>query len=149
MTIIAAPRHVFAVSSGAQPKFVNVLPPASGTFYRMAQMTIEGATATISSGDGLYRTFRRLADEWHNDTDFLSSPTRRTSHPNYLKIISLGRGIMHLILRDLEQRGGDWYIALEAMLQYGEQSPVPADANGNLQRVKNAWLQWGYAQGML
>jgi hypothetical protein len=84
--------------------------------------------------------FAELADEWHEDTDLLSSPLQKALHPAYLKIINLGASTVPFILRDLSRRGGQWYIALAAIT--GEQ-PETTSATPTTQEFKNAWLEWG------
>ena len=85
--------------------------------------------------------FLRLADEWHKDTDHLSSPSRVAMHPAYQRIITKGEAALHYILKDLKSRGGQWYWALEVIS--GGQPDIPDDMQGVRSFIDNAWLNWG------
>ena len=90
------------------------------------------------------REFKSLAEEWHNETDYSPSPTRKISHDAYLKIIRMGIPAVPLILHDLRIHGGDWYTALCIIT---EESPVPADAEGDVELMDSAWFEWGRRNG--
>lgn len=96
--------------------------------------------------DTLAGKFGELADQWHEETGFLSSPSQIAMHCAYQRIIGMGPRAIPLILEDLRERGGQWYWALGAIT--GE-SPVPPEASGNARRVKDAWLQWGRDHGQI
>jgi hypothetical protein len=64
----------------------------------------------------------------------------------------MGERAMPLILEDMKARGGDWYLALDAILEgnhLDSESPVPDDADGNVRRIKQAWFDWGKRKGYL
>lgn len=90
------------------------------------------------------RKFRELADEWHNETDFLSSPSKRKNHRAYRKILSMGRVAILYILRDLRDRGGDWS---EALIDISGDNPIPVEMHGRTQLINEAWLNWGRERG--
>jgi hypothetical protein len=48
--------------------------------------------------------FNNLAEEWRAETGMLSLVTQKSMHPAYQKIISMGRPVVPLILRDLEYK---------------------------------------------
>jgi hypothetical protein len=88
--------------------------------------------------------FQRLTQEWRADTGQLSLEWQIAAHPSYQMIIGMGPMVLPFILEDLRHHGGQWYWALRAIT---EQSPVPSDAAGNIQRMKDAWVHWGAEQG--
>jgi len=90
------------------------------------------------------KRFKALADAWHTETDFLSSPTRRKSHKAYRKILSMGILAIPYILRDLNERGGDWY---EALVDITGANPVTPGIQGNVPAMKKAWTEWGHQHG--
>lgn len=90
--------------------------------------------------------FRRLSDEWREQTRFQSSGTVIVSNPAYLRIIALGRTVVPLILRDLEIRPDHWFWALHILT--GE-NPAPPETQGNLRAMTAAWLDWGRQRGLL
>ncbi len=96
--------------------------------------------------DGLRVAFEELALAWSQGTSHLSSPARLIEHPAYRQIIGLGPAVLPLVLRDLEERGRFWFPVLNAIT--GE-NPVPDDAAGDVERMSEAWLQWGRANGLI
>jgi hypothetical protein len=107
----------------------------------------------IGSGDLKLRTesdqhvqhlFERLASGWREETGLLSSITDIAMHPDYQRIIGLGEKALPLILRELGQQPDHWFWALKAIT--GE-DPVPPEAQGDMQRMRKAWLEWGESRG--
>lgn len=84
--------------------------------------------------------FRALADEWHRETDHLSSPTQKALHHAYQRIIGIGAPMLPYIYEELAQRGGHWYWALAAITGA---SPEPGGPNATTREIKDAWLRWG------
>lgn len=104
------------------------------------------ATERQVSGSEIEQQFRVLASRWRNQTGLLSSPTRQAAHPDYLRIIAMGRLALPFVLRELRDHGGQWYSALEAITGI---NPIPQDAVGNIREMKAAWLAWGESQGLV
>lgn len=96
--------------------------------------------------DAVRKEFITLAEWWHEATDAISSPSRITSHNAYLKIIALGGLAVPLILRDLLERGGDWYLALRILT---DANPVPPQHEGYAELMDEDWLNWGREQGYI
>ncbi len=92
------------------------------------------------------KRFVELANRWHDETDYLSSPLRITDNDNYLKIISMGEPVIPLILQDLQERGGNWYRALRILSSV---DPVSPEVRGEAPRMKEAWLRWGRDKGYI
>lgn len=90
--------------------------------------------------------FRTWADSWHGETDALSNPSRITGNETYLQIIALGRAAIPFILRDLQERGGDWYKALRTL---SNANPVPPEHEGYPAQMDDDWLAWGRQQGYI
>lgn len=117
---------------------------------RFSHQSLQSVIITDKSIDPNVRSveeeFIELANQWHDETDLLSSPSRITGSDTYLKIISMGRRIIPLILEDLKERGGNWYRALRII---SDDDPVSVEARGNVEQMKQAWLQWGRARGYI
>lgn len=92
------------------------------------------------------KVFKKLAESWHKDTDHHSFSYLITSHEAYLKIIGMGTTAIPFILRDLKERGGNWYVALRAL---SGQDPVPLESKGNVPLMKKSWLRWGCDNGYI
>ncbi|NJK67279.1 MAG: hypothetical protein HC941_12695 [Microcoleus sp. SU_5_3] len=98
----------------------------------------------IQTQHSLEDTFLELAEKWRHDTEMLSSPTKKLKHPAYQKIISIGKPVLPLILRELERQPDHWFMALSAI---AKQDPVsPED---NFKQAVEAWLQWGREQKLI
>lgn len=104
------------------------------------------AAAKQGIDDGIRIAFEELALAWSAGTSHLSSPSKLIEHPAYRQIIGLGPAVLPLVLLDLEQSGRFWFPALNAIT--GE-NPVPDDAAGDVERMTDAWLQWGRSNGLI
>ncbi|HEV3079536.1 MAG TPA: hypothetical protein VGY66_07140 [Gemmataceae bacterium] len=92
----------------------------------------------------LEERFERLAAKWREETAYLSSSTAMFAHPAYQEIISLGQGVVPLLLRDLKKEPEHWTWALSVITGA---DPVPPADRGNLDRMAAAWLRWGQEHG--
>ncbi len=82
--------------------------------------------------------FRRLADQWYENTRHLSSINKQIMHPAYLQIIGMGPDVIPLVLEELKQTQEHWFPALFALT--GED---PAPEGCTFDEAVNAWLEWG------
>jgi hypothetical protein len=92
----------------------------------------------------LQERFRRLADEWKEQSRFLSNTAQTAMLKPYQRIIGLGLPAVPLILQELEREPDQWFWALESIT---EQNPVPPEANGKVRLMAQAWIDWGKQQG--
>ncbi len=88
--------------------------------------------------------FQKLANEWEEDTMFLSNFHQMTQHPAYQEIISMGASTVPLIFNRLEQRGGHWFAALRTLTAA---DPVAPEDRGNIPVMTATWLEWGRRNG--
>lgn len=113
-----------------------------GAFYQwddVPDAPLEPATEEADQA-----TFDRRAKQWIEDTQFVSSVTRKVRHPAYQEIVAMGERAIRPILRDLEREPRMWGPALHAIT--GALPVLPADA-GKVARVAEAWLAWGRDNG--
>jgi hypothetical protein len=89
---------------------------------------------------GLENRFRMLVARWREETRSVSSTTDRALHPAYQDIIGMGKPVLRLLFRELEQNGGHWFWALRHITR---ENPVPQQDAGNINRMREAWLRWG------
>lgn len=90
--------------------------------------------------------FRRLAAEWKEQARYLSDSRRMAMLQPYQAIIGMGLAVVPLILEELRAEPHHWYWALEAIT--GD-NPVPVDVDGDMSRIREAWLEWGRQQGLI
>jgi hypothetical protein len=84
--------------------------------------------------------FEALAAEWKERAKYLSNTVQMAMLWPYQRIIGLGRPAVPLILESLQKDPAHWFWALQAIT--GE-DPVLPDANGDVRRMVEAWLEWG------
>jgi hypothetical protein len=90
--------------------------------------------------------FRRLADEWKEQSRFLSNTAQMAVLKPYQRIIGMGWDAVPLILEELQREPRQWFWALEAIT---EADPVPPEAAGKVRVMAQAWIEWGKQQGIL
>lgn len=96
--------------------------------------------------DDLEETFHSLAKQWRKESSHLSSVTKIVMHPCYQSIIGLGRDVVPILLRQLQQEPDFWFWALSSITR---ENPISSEDEGNIRRMSNAWLEWGRRQGLL
>ncbi len=94
--------------------------------------------------EGVEAEFRELAKKWRVDRPATSSTTAIVTHPSYQKIISLGRPVIPLILRELDREVDHWFWALAVIT---DENPVREESRGRMSEMADAWLAWGRAKG--
>lgn len=118
-----------------------------GLSYRLRAFLVSAATTSIDPDvASIEEKFAVLANRWHDETDFLSSPSRITDNDTYLLITSMGKQVIPLILEDLKERGGHWYRALRVL---SGEDPVPLEARGDVAQMKRSWIKWGRERGYI
>jgi hypothetical protein len=90
--------------------------------------------------------FNRLAEQWNQETMFMSRASDITSHFAYYQIIGMGPNVIPLILRQVQRGEGHWFLALRALT--GE-NPVKAEDTGYLPKMAQAWVDWGKQRGLI
>lgn len=90
--------------------------------------------------------FLQLAEQWREETDYLSNANQIVSHPAYLKIIDMGFDVVPLILQEMLKEPGHWFAALKTITKV---DPVPKDDRGKIQTMTAQWLAWGRENGYL
>lgn len=94
--------------------------------------------------DGAYAEFKQLSKTWRKETAGYSLTTPEVTHPAYLRIIGMGPVAVPWILRELEENGGQWFVALRAITGA---DPVPEEDRGDRSKMRGAWLAWARTSG--
>lgn len=92
----------------------------------------------------LRQRFCVLADKWSKDTKHTSSVEEMVLHPNYLKIIAMGKDAIALLLEELERKPDHWLVALHVLT---DEDPAPPESS--FYEAVQAWLEWGRRKGYL
>ncbi len=90
------------------------------------------------------KDFQRLADQWEEETMYLSNFRQMARHTAYQEIISMGIAATPSILERLQERGGHWFPVLRTITNA---DPVPPEDRGNVLAMTAAWLEWGKRNG--
>lgn len=114
--------------------------------YNATSGDMEHIARDVQEERSLKDDFAVLTARWKHDTRLQSSVEIIAIHPAYQRIIGMGKRVIPLILKDLEQSGGQWYWALRAIT--GE-SPISPEARGKIPEMKKAWLDWGRRVGYI
>jgi len=88
--------------------------------------------------------FKKLVEQWRKETSVLSSVQAKIFNANYQRVMTLGRQVLPLIFRELRDRGGQWYWALECIT-----GDNPAASAQNISEAKQAWLRYAVERGYL
>ena len=94
----------------------------------------------------LFEEFFDLAAQWREETAGYSVITPKVAHPAYLRIIGMGPVAVPWILRELEEHGGHWYVALRSITGA---NPVPHEDRGRIPKMRAAWLAWAREEGWI
>lgn len=89
--------------------------------------------------------FYKLAQQWAKEAKGQSSMSQALT-PTYLKILTLGKEITPLILKELKERPNFWFLALRTL---NDENPVPKEHMGNVLKMREAWLTWGEAKRLI
>jgi hypothetical protein len=145
-----ARRYATKLSGGARTVVAHGATPEESE-HRAARLweTREKQIAEVAqhgTDEGLRVVFEELALSWSSATAHLSSPAKLVEHPAYRQIIGLGPAVLPLLLRDLVQTHRFWFPALHAI---SGENPIPDDAAGDIERMTDAWIAWGGANGLI
>ncbi len=119
-----------------------VLPQETTHQYKLAGLEandVQHGIAKYPRGQDEAR-FKVLAEQWRRDTAGVSSSTVTILSPPYQKIISMGKQVLPFIFKDLKENYGHWFWALTILT--GE-NPVPPEDEGNIQKMREMWLEYG------
>jgi hypothetical protein len=109
----------------------------------MASVPVKHALDEQST-DAVEQRFRQLEAVWEKETAYLSSYSDIVAHPAFQEIIGMGKAVVPLMLRDLEERPRLWVWALPEITGA---NPVSPGDGGKIAKMSEAWLRWGRANG--
>lgn len=121
--------------------------PAETMIMRVV-VSVDGEVDVMSRPirESVEAKFHRLVDQWRKDTELFSSVTQDHAHPAYLKILVMGKSALPLILKELRDNGGNWFLALRLI---ADEDPVPQAHAGMVKKMREDWITWGRQRGYL
>lgn len=103
---------------------------------------------TVYFVNELEQEFNALADEWESETRNTTSPKAIEKHPAIRKIIMLGEDVVPLILRRMEHHPWFWFGPLMELTKE-KVDPINPSMYGDMQRMTEAWIEWGIRRGKI
>ena len=88
--------------------------------------------------------FTRLVAQWKAESVHMSNTAQMAMLRSYQNIIGMGDSAVPLLLEELRREPDHWFWALEAITL---ENPVPPEANGNVDAMARAWIDWGRQRG--
>jgi hypothetical protein len=85
--------------------------------------------------------FRQLVQQWKDESRYLSNTAQMAMLRSYQSIIGMGPQAVPLILDELRREPDHWFWALEAITL---ENPVPPQDAGQLDKMAQAWIDWGF-----
>jgi len=134
------PQRIAGLKLNRNPKFKAWINFKHTATRRLVEDTIY----TLANGSNLEKLFSELAGQWRKETGMLSAIQQKVIHPAYQRIIGMGKPVLPLILRELQQKREHWIWALQAIT--GENI---AQTGSNFKEAVTAWLEWGKVKGYL
>lgn len=89
--------------------------------------------------------FESLARKWQQETGHLSSLSKKLQHPAYQEMVGLGSEVVPLLLSELAQSPGFWFIALEEITGVH----LSGGKSVGVEELRQRWLEWGRVEGLI
>jgi hypothetical protein len=89
--------------------------------------------------DNIYLRFFELSNEVIEDNLLTSSPNKLSSHPSYLKLLSMGKPVLPFLLFSLDYYPTFWFPALRLITDV---NPVREENIGNIPKMVEDWKIW-------
>lgn len=103
---------------------------------------------SMAFADMRQAVLRQKVDDWIADTQWFSSISSITRHPEFEEIRKMGPLAMKFVLERMVE--GDvrvhWFPLLKDI---SGEDPVPASKRGAIRQMAQAWIKWGRARGHL
>lgn len=95
------------------------------------------------SREALIERFKTLADQWEQETLFISSADDMIANQSYQDIIKLGPDIIPILIDDMIKTQRPWFHVLCALTK---ENPVNEEHRGILNEIINDWIKWYHAK---
>lgn len=125
---------------------------ADQTFLEDVPMTmciVSSVWPTIPESEHrLHLLFQDLSGEWKDATAGLPRVRDKINHESYSRIIAWGMEAVPYLLTDLanSDEPSHWF---EALHKITGADPVPEGDRGDLNKMAEAWIQWGRSRTMV
>lgn len=96
---------------------------------------------TYGYNEGQKLLFESYCQQWKEETSAYSSTPKKLLNIWYLRIISLGRGIVPLIIKELKDDPDHWFLALKA-LTFEDPIEQNTALYYSFDDCVQAWLEW-------
>ena len=119
--------------------------PTSGSNWRASdsEQVRDSAECALKVGR-ISEQFRTLATKWLAETAFVSSVDDMRAAPTFTDIVRLGTPALPLVLQEMVRESGYWFPVIQEIT--GADPVAPGD-RGNVQKMSDAWINWGRGKG--
>ena len=115
--------------------------------FTAAPSKLWGLSCQSTSIDStIEQQFQNYLKLWKKETAGDSSLNRITGNMNYLRIMTMGKGVIPLILRELQREPAPWFVALRAL---SKDDSIGRDSPGDFRKIASAWIRWGKQQAYI
>ncbi len=90
--------------------------------------------------------FLMLTQKWYEETRLFSFAKDRENSESYQAILAMGKDILPFILKEIQKNGNLWFSALRVI---SGENPMLPEHKGNVEKIKQDWLQWGQKKGII
>jgi hypothetical protein len=101
----------------------------------------------VDTQRSLAERFQEQADKWERETAFLSATPMIVMHESYQAIMSIGPDMVPILLRDMQKTRRQWFWALRHLEPNAD--PIPSKDHGNVDKMIEAWVEWGRMKGKI
>lgn len=85
--------------------------------------------------------FESLKNIWLEETKYSSNVYLTINHPAHLALMQLGDQILPFLFEDLQNNSNHWFLTLNKITGI---NPISNAHVGNIDLMKNDWLQWAH-----
>jgi len=136
----ATPKRIAGFKLPITDELINWIRARRSETERLSNSIIASFTGDTEAA----ARFSALAEEWRSSLTRGADVTDDLYSPNYQQIIGMGGRAVPFILGELERDSDHWFWALQSITGT---NPIPPEAEGNVEKMAEAWLDWGRKQG--
>jgi hypothetical protein len=103
---------------------------------------IEVLNSTAQTQNSTAAQFSEAVERWYSETAFISDTNLMSMHPDYQRIIGMGKASLPYIFQELRANRGNWFWALVAITGHDA-----AQEDQSYKEAVAAWMEWGKGNG--
>lgn len=137
---------VSVMDSLQPPGRVTYRHPRAGGFYHVWHDTTSVSDEHTNSVTDFEAYFQVLAMRIKSACSHLSSVHEIERHPDFEKIVAMGRTMIPLILREIEDEPNSWWFS--ALRRITGENAVKPQNSGIAKEMSRDWFEWAESEGL-